>query len=114
LSARAAAVVDKTSDLIVLETEAAFLKWREAADSARRLEKSIAQARDIAEKVDAQANLRKSFGEEVIRARTLQEQVLSQYNEALSRHALALAGLERVTAGGFVPAFRAAPLRPHP
>jgi outer membrane protein TolC len=114
LSARAGAVVDKTSNLIVLETEAAYLKWRDAARSARKLERTVALARDIADKVDAQANLRKAFGEEVIRARALQEQVQSQYNEALYLHALALAGLERVTAGGFVPAFRARALRGHP
>jgi outer membrane protein TolC len=105
-SARASAVVEKTTNLIVLDTEAAYLKWREAADSVQGLEKSVAQARAIADAVDARANLRKSFGEEVIRARTLQESVQSQYNEALYLHALALAGLERVTAGGFVPAFR--------
>ncbi len=105
-SARASAVVDKTTNLIVLETEAAYLKWRDAAESVRKLQRSVAQARAIADAEDARANLRKSFGEEVIRARTLQESVLSQYNEALYVHALALAGLERVTAGGFVPAFR--------
>jgi hypothetical protein len=74
----------------------------------------VARARAIADAVDARANLRKSFGEEVIRARTLQESVQSQYNEALYLHALALAGLERVTAGGFVPAFRSPTLRQHP
>jgi outer membrane protein TolC len=114
LSARAAAVVDKTTNLIALETEAAYLKWRDAADAARRLAKTVARAREIGEDMDRQVELRKSFGEDVIRARTLQEQVLSQYNEALYRHALALAGLERITAGGFVPAFRAPLLRQHP
>jgi outer membrane protein TolC len=113
-SARASAVVDKTTNLITLETEAAFLKWSEAAESVRGLEQSVARARGIADAVDARANLRKSFGEEVIRARTLQESVQSQYNEALYLHALALAGLERVTAGGFVPAFRSPPLHRHP
>jgi outer membrane protein TolC len=113
-SARASAVVDKTTNLITLETEAAYLKWQDAVDSVRNLEKSVARARAIADAVDARANLRKSFGEEVIRARTLQESVQSQYNEALYVHALALAALERVTAGGFVPAFRSPTLRQQP
>ena len=113
-SARADTVVEKTTNLITLETEAAYLKWRDAAESVRKLEKSRTQARAIADAVDARANLRKSFGEEVIRARTLQEQVLSQYNEALYLHALALAGLERVTAGGIVPAFRSSVVRQNP
>jgi outer membrane protein TolC len=113
-SARADTVVAKTANLITLETEAAYLKWSEAAESVRKLEKSRTQARAIADAVDARANLRKTFGEEVIRARTLQEQVLSQYNEALYLHALALAGLERVTAGGVVPSFRGPADRPHP
>jgi hypothetical protein len=38
--------------------------------------------------------------DELVRARTLEEQTLANYNEALYAHLLALAALERVTAGG--------------
>lgn len=36
----------------------------------------------------------------------MQDQVQAQYNEALYQHALAITALERITAGGLVPAFR--------
>ena len=39
-------------------------------------------------------------------ARTLDDQTQAQLNEALYHHALALAALERVTAGGFTPGYR--------
>ncbi len=68
--ARAAAVAEKTTNLIRLETEAAFLKWQDADGI------------------------------------TLADQAEAQYNEALYYHALALAALERVTAGGYTPSFR--------
>ncbi len=108
LSARAAAVVDKTTNLIVLETEAHYLKWREASASARTLRQTAEQAARIADAVDRQANISKAIGEDVIRARTLQQQVQSQYNEALYLQALALAALERITAGGYCPPYRVA------
>ncbi len=112
LSARAASVVEKTTNLIALETEAEFLKWKEANANARSLKRTAAQAEEVADLADRQANLRNEYSEDVLRARTLHEQVQSQYNEALYLHALALAGLERVTSGGFCPPFRAAPPQP--
>ncbi|MCI0455897.1 MAG: TolC family protein [Gemmataceae bacterium] len=112
LSARAASVVEKTTNLIALETEAEFLKWKEAVQNARSLKRTATQAEEVADLSDRQANLRNEYSEDVLRARTLHEQVQSQYNQALYLHALALAGLERVTAGGFCPPFRAPPPQP--
>jgi len=43
----------------------------------------------------------------MIRARTQADQVKALYNEALYNHALALAALERVTAGGYRPTYEA-------
>ncbi len=40
-------------------------------------------------------------GTEYAQATTLEDQVQAQYNEALYLHALALAALERITAGGY-------------
>lgn len=110
LSARAGSVVDKTTNLIVLETEAAYLKWKEAADRVRILAPMVTTADQLAERVHKQDQAGKGPGEESLRARTLLEQVRSQYNEALYLHTLALAALERVTAGGLQPGFR----RHHP
>jgi outer membrane protein TolC len=106
LSARAAAVVDKTRNLIALEVEDQFLKWQQAAEKAAQLEKSPADAAALADR------LRKRLGsdgkvsvEEVLRAQVLQGEAQAAYNEAVFQHALALAALERATAGGLCAGF---------
>ncbi len=104
---RAAAVVDKTHNLIALEVEAAYLKWKEASEKIRRLEKTPNLARKIAEDVVKRFDGGNASGEELIRARTLEDQAQAQLNEALYMHALALAALERVTAGGYRPTYAA-------
>jgi outer membrane protein TolC len=43
----------------------------------------------------------KQTAEDYLRARTLQDQAQAQLNQATYEHALALAALERVTAGGY-------------
>jgi outer membrane protein TolC len=104
LATRAAAVVDVTRNLITLEAEDAFLRWEEATQEAR-------QAREAAETGDKLADdLNKDFTagskvkvEDVINFRVLAAQARSQYNEYLYRQILALADLERITAGGFCP-----------
>jgi outer membrane protein TolC len=60
----------------------------------------------VAKSVQARFDIGKVAGEELIRAQTLAVQAQAAYNEALYNHALALAALERITAGGFVPGFR--------
>ncbi len=102
LSARAQAVVEATRNLVALEAEDAYLRWEEAAQQAR-------QAREAAETGEAMANdLNKDFAagqrvkvEDVVNAHVLASQARSQYNEYLYQQILALAELERVTAGGF-------------
>jgi outer membrane protein TolC len=99
---RAIAVTDVTRNLIALEAEDAFLRWQEAALGA-------AQARDGADNGDELANdLTKDFTsrlkvrvEDVVNARVLAAQARQQYNEYLYRQILALADLERITAGAF-------------
>jgi outer membrane protein TolC len=102
LHARAAAVVEVTRNLIVLEAEDAYLRWEEAVREA-------AKAREAADTGDQWANdVSKDFTaglkvkvEEVINARVLASQARAQYHEFLYRQILALAELERVTGGGF-------------
>jgi outer membrane protein TolC len=108
LSARAAAVVDKTRNLITLETEEAYYKWEDAVLKLRALAQTHERALRVAKSVQARFDIGKVAGEELIRAQTLADQTQAAYNEALYNHALALAALERITAGGFTPAFRAA------
>jgi outer membrane protein TolC len=105
-SNRAHSVVEKTQNLIVLETEDAYLKWQDAAQKIKHLAPLPARAVKLADDVQTRFNDgKKVSGEELIRARTLAEQTQGQLNEALYYHALALAALERITAGGFVPSF---------
>jgi outer membrane protein TolC len=102
LSARAEAMIEATRNLIALEAADAFLRWEEASQQAR-------QARKAADAGDKLANdLSKDFAaglkvkvEEVVSARVLAAEARSQYNEFIYRQVLALADLERVTAGGF-------------
>jgi len=106
LSARASAVVDKTRNLITLEVEDAYLKWEDAVLKLRALSQTRASGLKVAKSVQARFDIGKVAGEELIRAQTLADQAQAAYNEALYNHALALAALERITAGGFTPSFR--------
>jgi outer membrane protein TolC len=106
---RAEAAAEVARNLVTLEAEDAFLRWEEAAEQVR-------QAREAADTGDKLADaLSKDYAagqkvklEEVINAQVLASQARSQYNEYLYRQILALADLERVTAGalcaGLVPA----------
>ena len=106
---RAGAVVDKTRNLIVLEVQANYYKWKEALDKVNNLTTVLKTADELAESVTKQfQNKEKGVTpEKMIRARTQADQVKALYNEALYNHALALAALERVTAGGYRPTYEA-------
>jgi outer membrane protein TolC len=107
LSARAGAVVDKTRNLIVLETEDAFLKWQDATvklpDAAQAVEagKGIVKANE--------EGFRKAPGairiEDILTSEGDFARASATYNEALYQQAIELAALQRVTAGGFDPCF---------
>jgi len=111
LSERASAVVDKTRNLITLEVEDAYLKWEDAVLKLRALSQTQGRALKVAKSVQARFDIGKVAGEELIRSQTLADQAQAAYNEALYNHALALAALERITAGGFTPSFRAGGVR---
>lgn len=98
---RAAAVVDKTNNLVVLEVEATYLKWLEAAQKVKNLDKAPKIAADITNKIKIEFDKGKVPGEALLRAQGMEEQIVASYNEGLYLHALALAALERVTAGGY-------------
>lgn len=113
-SARQAAVADKARNLIGLEADDTFRRWEEAT-------RKLAQTRDAAERAAKLAeDLRRDYGaqlrvkaEDVLNAEVLAATARAQFNETLYQQILALAALERVTAGGFsaclaAPAARAA------
>jgi outer membrane protein TolC len=99
---RAAAVVDKTRNLIALDAEDAFSKWEEAT-------RKISQTHDAADAgTRLSKNTREDFRagqkvriEDILTNEVLAAQALAAYNEALYQQVISLAGLERVTAGGF-------------
>jgi outer membrane protein TolC len=99
---RAAAQVEKARNLIALEAQNAFRRWEAAA-------RKLPHARQAASAGDRLAEeLRKDFTaglkvrpEEVINMQVLASQARAQHNEVVYQLILALAELERVTAGAF-------------
>jgi outer membrane protein TolC len=112
LNGRAVAVADKTRHLIALEAENAYLQWEEAMEQAAKALSATTAAEKMADE------LRKDFVgglkvkvDDVTTAQVLAAQARSQYNEYLYHQILALADLQRVTAGAFCPGL-AGPPRP--
>jgi outer membrane protein TolC len=106
LSARAAAVVDKTRNLIVLETEDAYLKWQEAARKIPDARQAVDSGRRVIEA--ARAGLGPVAGtrvEDILTSEGDFARAQAAYNEALYEQAIELAAIQRVTAGGFDPGF---------
>lgn len=101
LSVRAGAVVDKALNLVALETENSYLKWIEARDRLTLLDKLQPSAREVADKILKRITDGNANGSDYIQAVGFADQIQSQHNEALYLHALSLAALERITAGGF-------------
>ena len=101
LNDRATAVVDKTNNLVALEVEATYLKWLEAAQKVTGLRETPKIANAITIDIKKEFDKGKVSGESILKAQAMEEQIVASYNEALYMHALALAALERVTAGGY-------------
>ncbi len=99
-AARSSAVVDKTTNLISLDVEAMYLKWRESVTQVESLARIVDKAVGLPERVQ-KLNDRDYTSAAIIQANTVAIMVRTQLNEALHTHALALAGLERATAGAF-------------
>jgi outer membrane protein TolC len=99
--ARADSVVEKTRGLITLEAENAYENWvqatrqvngnREAAEIGRRLAERVRKFRAV-------ANIKQ---EDILQTDVLAGQAQAAYYESLYHQILALASLERITAGGF-------------
>jgi outer membrane protein TolC len=110
LSARAAAVADKTRNLIALEAEDVWLRWQDAVNKKQKLvearDKAAAYSKAIREDFettmpDGDKKFKVRF-DDVLNAGLLSAQAKVEYNQALYQADLCLAGLERVTAGGFL------------
>jgi hypothetical protein len=107
LAARADAVADKTRNLVALEAEDAFLRWQEMGISANRLRIAADDADIYNTKIQAQfdskpekLNIDNPTIEDLVIAGAAVGRLRAQANEARFNHLVALALLERVTAGG--------------
>jgi outer membrane protein TolC len=107
-SARADAVVAKTRELITLEAEDGFCKWEEASKKVSFTRSATAKAhRYIKQLEEDRANGAKIKPEELTTNRILATQAAVAMNDAMFQQVLALANLERITAGGFHAGFTA-------
>lgn len=111
LNQRAIAVVEKTTNLVALEVDYYYLNWIEARKKSERLARALPQSRRVAESAEKRLTQGKLSGRDYLEGVTLPQKVRAQLNEALYLHALAVAALERATAGGYrIP--HAAPVAP--
>ncbi|HKB40393.1 MAG TPA: TolC family protein [Gemmataceae bacterium] len=115
---RAQAVLEKTGNLLTLEAEDTWLRWREDSRKAEEYAKAAAEAEKIAERIRdefstrlgrQQENTRPNF-DDLSQARVRATQLRLHANQAQYELLLTLAALERITAGGFCANF--APLAP--
>ena len=100
LNDRAGAVVDKANNLVALDVEAQYLKWQEAVEGIRNLSGVQKTAKALPDQVYKLAP-RDYTSSAVINANLTAVNVQTQLNDEIHYHALALAGLERATAGAF-------------
>lgn len=108
-SGRADAVVNKTRELVTLEAEDAFCKWEEASRKVSFTRDAAAKAsKYVKQREEDKANGANIKPEELTADRILAAQAAAALNEAMFQQVLALANLERVTAGGFSAGFTTA------
>lgn len=98
---RAGSVVEKTRGLITLEAEDAFYKWREATDKVVATREAAKLGRELADRTKRNRGVGNIKEEDLLQNDVLAGQAQASYNEALFHQILALANLERITAGGF-------------
>ncbi|AMV26711.1 Outer membrane efflux protein [Gemmata sp. SH-PL17] len=101
---RAESVYDKARNLIILEADSAYSDFEEASE---RLGYSIQQfklSKEIQENARASAEIIKAK-DQLVQAEVIAARAQSEYVEAVYKYLLALAALERVTAGGIFPTF---------
>jgi outer membrane protein TolC len=110
LNIRANAVVDKTRNLIALEASESFLKWQQASASLANITAAAGKAKKLGQKTqEAFAGGAKVTVKDVLDTLLLSAQSQASANETVYNQILAVAGLERVTAGGINPGWGGRP-----
>jgi hypothetical protein len=110
LALRAQGVIETTRNLVALESEDAFLRWEEATRQVSEARAAVTAGDKLAETLskDFISGLRVRV-EDVVNARVVAAQAQAQLNEFRYRQIVALADLERATAGGFCAGLAGAP-----
>jgi outer membrane protein TolC len=102
LNARAVAVAETSANLIVLEAEDAVLRWQEASQKLPKASDAATVGAKLADDLSKKLALgARTKVEEVVNAQVLAAQARALYNEYHYRQIIALADLERITAGAF-------------
>jgi outer membrane protein TolC len=113
LNVRANAVVEKTRNLVALEAGDSFLKWQDATLKVAKIEKAAKDAKELGKTTQKDfASRAKVTVKDVLDTLVLGEQTQASANEVRYQQILALAALERITAGGVQPEWSARPA-PH-
>jgi outer membrane protein TolC len=111
LNGRAVAVRAKTRNLVLLEVDDAFLRWQEANERLEPLAKGLAKAESALKRALAEFEGRVANPDltttlqEVLAIRDRYVHLRLQLIQARYQRLLALADLERATAGGLCPGF---------
>lgn len=104
-SHRADAAFDKARDLMILEAETSFYYFEEASQAMAAAREGYNHSKSLIERVKERFNEPKAPKETLLLGYTQAAEAQSEYVEAVFKYLLALAALERVTAGGVRPAF---------
>jgi outer membrane protein TolC len=101
---RAEAVYEKAHNLIVVEAETAYLDYVFASEKLTIAKQQFEISKEIQEQARASADITKAK-DQLVQAEVVAAKTQSDYVEAVYQYLLALAAIERVTAGGIQPKF---------
>jgi outer membrane protein TolC len=104
-SHRADAVYDKARNLMILEAENTFLKFEDASRQMAATKDAFAAAKDLMERTREGFDNPKAPKDQLLLGYAQAAEAQAAYVESVNNYILALAALERVTAGGVKPAF---------
>jgi outer membrane protein TolC len=104
-SQKADAIYENAVSLIVLEAENGFFEFQLATEKLRLAKEKYDIALDLAKLARKNLPLAKTGKEQFVQMEIVAAKAQADYGEAVFQHLLALAALERITAGGIAPAF---------
>ncbi len=99
---RAEAVYEKTRNLVILEAETTFIDFDLASENLKLTKEQHEYAKDLQLRVSTTDTKQK---DQLLQGQVMAAQGIAAYVEAVYQYLLALAALERVTAGGIQPSF---------